>query len=47
MSSNLANTPPKVFISYSWSSPEHEQFVLDLATQLRESGIDAILDKWD
>lgn len=38
---------PKVFISYSWSSPEHEQRVLDLATQLRDVGIDAILDKWD
>ena len=38
---------PKVFISYSWTSPEHEQRVLDLATQLRDTGIDAILDKWD
>lgn len=38
---------PKVFISYSWSGPEHEQWVLDLATRLRESRIDVILDKWD
>ncbi|MET3990588.1 hypothetical protein ABID65_002223 [Bradyrhizobium sp. S3.9.2] len=38
---------PKVFISYSWTSPEHQQWVVDLATQLRESGVDAILDKWD
>ncbi|MCC3305372.1 SEFIR domain-containing protein [Sneathiella sp. HT1-7] len=38
---------PKLFISYSWSSIEHEQFVLDLATELVESGIDVILDKWD
>jgi hypothetical protein len=38
---------PKVFISYSWSSPEHQQWVVDLATQLRESGVDAVLDKWD
>jgi len=37
---------PKVFISYSWTSPEHEQFVLDLATTLRDNGVDAILDKW-
>ncbi len=37
----------KAFISYSWSSPEHENWVLDLATRLRESGVDAILDKWD
>jgi TIR domain len=38
---------PRVFISYSWSSAEHEQWVLDLATQLRDNGVDAILDKWD
>lgn len=38
---------PKVFISYSWTSVEHEQFVLDLATSLRNHGVDAILDKWD
>ena len=38
---------PKLFISYSWSSPEHEQWVLNLATELREAGIDVIYDKWD
>jgi hypothetical protein len=38
---------PKVFISYSWTSVDHEQFVMDLATSLRNHGIDAILDKWD
>lgn len=38
---------PKVFISYSWTTPEHEQRVLDIATELVDSGIDAILDKWD
>jgi len=38
---------PKLFISYSWSNPEHEQWVITLATRLRESGVDAILDKWD
>lgn len=37
----------KVFISYSWTSVEHEQFVMDLATSLRHHGVDAILDKWD
>lgn len=40
-------TAPKLFMSYSWSSPTHEQWVIDLATELRESGIDVILDKWD
>jgi hypothetical protein len=38
---------PKVFISYSWTNPEHEQFVVDLATTLLGHGIDAVLDKWD
>jgi hypothetical protein len=38
---------PKTFISYSWSSPEHEAWVLQLATELAESGVDVILDKWD
>lgn len=38
---------PKLFISYSWSSPDHEAWILDLATDLRESGVDVILDKWD
>ena len=40
-------TNPKLFISYSWSNPEHEQWVVDLAEQLVESGIEVILDKWD
>src|SRR5690606_24689002 len=38
---------PTVFISYSWDSIEHETWILDLATKLRENGVDAILDKWD
>lgn len=38
---------PKLFISYSWSAPSHEDWVLSLATDLRESGVDVILDKWD
>ncbi|MDA8405088.1 MAG: TIR domain-containing protein [Desulfobacteraceae bacterium] len=37
----------KLFISYSWSSPTHEQWVIDLATELTESGVHVILDKWD
>ncbi len=38
---------PKLFISYSWSNTAHEQWVINLASQLRESGVDVILDKWD
>jgi hypothetical protein len=36
-----------MYMSYSWSNPEHEAWVLRLATELRESGVDVILDKWD
>ncbi len=45
----MADTPedPKLFISYSWTSPQHKQWVLDLATKLRGNGVDAILDTWD
>ena len=32
--------PIRVFVSYSHSSPEHEQWVAQLATFLRENGID-------
>ncbi len=38
---------PKVFISYSHDSPEHKQWVSELAARLRHNGIDAILDQWD
>ena len=38
---------PKAFISYSWTSPEHEKWVLQLAKELEESGIHVIIDKWD
>jgi hypothetical protein len=40
-------TEPKLFISYSWSSPEHEAWVVKVGTELRECAIDVILDKWD
>jgi len=38
---------PRLFVSYSWTSPDHEARVVVLATELRESGVDVILDKWD
>jgi len=37
---------PAVFISYSWSSQEHEEWVKSLATRLRKDGVDAFIDKW-
>jgi len=48
MSEEVANlAPPKLFVSYSWTSPQHAEWVLQLASELRESGIDVVLDKWD
>ncbi|MCA8323800.1 toll/interleukin-1 receptor domain-containing protein [Burkholderia cepacia] len=38
--------PPRVFISYSWDTPEHRTWVAQLATALRRDGIDVILDQW-
>jgi hypothetical protein len=37
---------PKLFVSYSWSNPDHEQRVLRFAEDLVSQGIDVILDKW-
>lgn len=38
---------PRVFISYSHDTAPHKQWILDLATRLRNAGIDAALDQWD
>jgi hypothetical protein len=38
---------PKVFISYSWSSPEHEARVLALANRLIADGVEVVMDKYD
>ena len=43
----VAMSGPKLFISYCWSSPEHEAWVLQLAEELVSQGIDVILDKWN
>ena len=37
---------PKVFISYSWSSKEYEDKVMNLAVRLQGDGIEVIIDKW-
>lgn len=37
----------KVFISYSWTSPEHENWVLELAERLEKNNIEVVFDKWD
>jgi len=38
---------PTVFISYSWDSQEHENWIINLASKLCDNGVNAILDKWD
>lgn len=45
--SEEVSTPPRIFISYSWSTPQHEQWVLDMALRLVSDGVDVILDKWE
>lgn len=37
---------PIVFISYSWDNEDHKEWVLNLANQLREDGVDVILDRY-
>lgn len=41
-----AREPLRVFISYTRTSVEHQDWVRDLAKYLRENGIDARLDVW-
>jgi hypothetical protein len=38
---------PRAIISYSWSSPKHELWVIDLAERLVQEGVDIVLDRWD
>jgi len=37
---------PKCFISYSWDSDIHKNWVRYIAETLRENGVDVILDQW-
>lgn len=37
----------RTFVSYSWSNPAHQSWVLGLAKRLVEDGIEVVLDKWD
>ena len=42
-----AKNTEKVFISYSWDSPEHCDSVLNLANKLRKEGVDAEIDQYE
>src|SRR5690242_4127600 len=47
-SQSLPNeAPPKVFISYSWTSKEHQQYVIDLAARLANDRVHVVIDVWD
>jgi hypothetical protein len=39
--------PPRVFISYSHDSPEHQDRVLDFADRLGADGVDATIDQYE
>ncbi len=38
--------PPCVFVSYSWTSQEHIQRIVNFAERLVDDGVDVILDQW-
>ena len=41
----MNQNPEKVFVSYSWDSPEHQHWILQLVNKLREEGYDANFDR--
>ena len=43
----LHQTPPRVFLSYSWTSPEHREFIRQCADRLLSDGVEVILDVYD
>jgi len=38
---------PKVYISYSWSSEDHQKWIIKLAEDLMANGVEVKLDLWD
>jgi len=40
-------TKKKIFISYSWTTLAHEEWVISLAQRLVSDGIEVVFDKWD
>lgn len=37
---------PNCFISYAWGVPHHERWVLKFAKDLRNAGVEVLLDRW-
>ena len=46
MTDESPKIPPKIFISYSWTSDEHTEWVGDLGERLMNDGIEVVLDQW-
>jgi hypothetical protein len=44
---NMSDSLPSVFLSYTHESTEHKQWVARLATDLRLNGVNALLDQWE
>ncbi|AYL98885.1 toll/interleukin-1 receptor domain-containing protein [Mucilaginibacter celer] len=40
------HNPPKCFISYAWDRPAHQGWIKQFASQLRNDGVETILDQW-
>ena len=43
----IGSETPKIFISYSWTNPVHEEWVINLAERLVSDGVDVVIDKWN
>jgi hypothetical protein len=43
----IAEATPKLFISYSWTTPDHQQWVIKFAEELISQGVHVVLDVWD
>ena len=43
----MLDRTPVVFISYSWTSKEYQQKVIELASRIRHDSVDVKLDVWD
>lgn len=39
--------PPKLFVSYSWTSTEYQQRVVEIAQRLMGDGVHVLLDVWE
>lgn len=43
---STTTTPPRVFISYSWESDAHKDWVRSFSERLTQNGVNARLDQW-